>query len=467
MTQMPDSLDLSRLGAAYSAGSLTPTELVRGIDTRLRTRGEDGVWIHRVPLAGLEARAEALESLDPAARAAMPLWGVPFSVKDCIDVAGVPTTAACPDYAYVPGSSNPGVQRLIDAGAIFVGKTNLDQFATGLVGTRTPYGIARNPFDPAVIPGGSSSGAGVSVAAGLVSFALGTDTGGSGRVPAAYTNTVGLKPTRGMISTRAMVPACRSLDCISVYALTVPDALAVFEVAAAPDPAQPYSRARAALAPDPWPGEAPLRIAVPGEADLDFLGDPVSETAFAEALAAFEAMGAEIARIDYAPFREVNAMMFQGPMVAEREAVFGDFLRRAPEAAHPVVGPIILGAERFSAADAYAMLHRLEALARSLAPVWREHAFMLVPTIARPHSVAELEAAPVAANFDHGLYTNFLNPLDLSAFAVPNGIAPDGLPRGVTLVGPAGAEARLAPVAERFHRRRSATLGATGAAHPG
>ncbi|ESR24873.1 allophanate hydrolase [Lutibaculum baratangense] len=459
MTHTTNGLEFDVLRRAYAAGTLSPVDAVNMAYDRIEaTRETDGVWIHLEPREGVLAKARALQELSPEARAAMPLYGLPFGVKDCVDVAGVPTTAACPEYAYVPEESNPGVERLVAAGAIFVGKTNLDQFATGLVGARTPYGIARNPFDARYLPGGSSSGAAVSVALGHVSFGLGTDTGGSGRVPASYTATVGLKPSRGLISTRGMTPACRTLDCISVYATSAADALDVLDVAAAPDPTWPYSRANFDV-PTKYRALAGDRFAfgVPRESQLEFHGDSVSEAMFEDGIRALEAMGGTRHEVDYAPFLEINDMMFMGPMVAERFAIFGEFLKRNPEAGHPITRMIILNAEEIRAHEAYRMLYRLEELRRQVATLWESFDTLLVPTVGRPFTIAELEAEPLKVNFDHGYYTNFVNPADLAAIAVPNGFGADGLPRGVTFAGPAGTDAWLAELGGRFHDRRGAS----------
>ena len=325
MTIVPDdiSLDLGALRTAYDRGTLTPTTVVDVVLRRIAAQGDDGVWISRVPDEQAMERAEELESLDEEARRRSTLYGIPFAVKDCIDVAAMQTTAACPAFAYTAQRSATVVERLLAAGAILIGKTNLDQFQSGLVGTRTPYGIARNPFNSRYIPGGSSSGSAVSVSTGLVSFALGTDVAGSGRVPAAFNNVIGLKPSRGLISAARCVPAARSLDCISIFSLTAEDALAVLRVAAAPDPLYPFSRA--AQLGEPKVRDQ-FRFAVPGSGDLEFFGNAEWQAIYEEGVDRLRAMGGEAVEIEFAPFRSVSELLYGGPLVAERLAGIRTFV---------------------------------------------------------------------------------------------------------------------------------------------
>jgi allophanate hydrolase len=312
-----DSLDLVRLRADYAAGRRNPSAVVTRVLARIAAAGNDGVWITRTPEQALRKQAEQLDAelaADPGVLDRRPLFGAPFAVKDNIDVAGLPTTAACPAFAYTAQRSAFAVQRLVDAGALVVGKTNLDQFATGLVGVRTPYGIARNPFDADYLPGGSSSGSAVAVAAGLVSFALGTDTAGSGRVPAGFNNIVGLKPSLGLISTTGLVPACRSLDVISIFALSVPDGLAVLRTAGGFDAADIYSRP----APAGWAARLPplrpsLRLAVPRVDQRRFFGNANAEQLFEAAIARLQDLGATLTEIDYAPLAEAAAVSPSAP----------------------------------------------------------------------------------------------------------------------------------------------------------
>ena len=453
-----DSLDVATLRVRYACRTLTPTALVDGLLSRIAARGDDHVWIGRPDRDELLAFARRLEAGGPKAR---PLYGIPFAIKDNIDLADHPTTAACPDFAYVACGSAPAVQRLVAAGAIPVGKTNLDQFATGLNGTRSPYGTPVSALSSAHIPGGSSSGSAVAVAAGLVSFALGTDTAGSGRVPAAFNNLIGLKPTRGLLSTRGVVPACRSLDCISIFALTAGDAMAVLDAAAGFDPADPFSRrpdaTAAGLARRAVGG---CRFGIPRPGQLAFFGNADGETRFAAMLRTVERLGGTPVEIDFAPFLETARLLYEGPWIAERYVAIRDFIARRPDALHPVTRQIIEAGARPLAADAFAGYYRLRELRRAIAPVWQAMDVLLTPTAGRQYTIAEMLADPVRLNADLGYYTNFVNLLDLAAVAVPAGRQADGLAFGVTLTGPAWSDAALCALADMLHRAQNVTLGA-------
>lgn len=456
---MPLSFHIASLRQSYATGDLTPTVLVDEILRRIEAHADPAVWIHRLTRAELLDYARKVEARGPAG---LPLYGVPFAIKDNIDLAGTPTTAACPEFSYTPAASAPVVQRLIDAGAIPVGKTNLDQFATGLVGVRSPYGVPRNPFHADVIPGGSSSGSAVAVAAGLVAFALGTDTAGSGRVPAGLNNLVGLKPTKGAWSTRGVVPACRSLDCISVFALTCADAAEVRRSVEAFDASDPFSRRRTAV--EPW--RTNPRIGVPAPRDREFFGDAEAELVFNASLARLPALGVQVVEIDFAPFRETAALLYQGPWVAERWAALRGFHAGHADAIFPVTRGIIEGARNLGAAEAFAGFHQLAALARRSAAEWEKMDALLVPTAPRNYTLAEVRAEPIATNSRLGTYTNFVNLLDLSALAVPAGFRNDGLPLGVTFIAPAWREAELLALGARWHGQLGGTLGATPAPLP-
>lgn len=455
------SLDLQSLTRAYAEGAATPSLVVAEVERRIAAAGDDKVWIGRDPGA-LRAAAERLDSLPAAKRATLPLYGVPFAVKDNIDVAGLDTTAACPDFAYRPARSATVVERLVAAGALVVGKTNLDQFATGLVGVRSPYGVPRNPFDPRYAPGGSSSGSAVAVASGLVSFALGTDTAGSGRVPAGINNIVGLKPTCGALSTAGVVPACRSIDCVSIFALTAADAARVLELAEAPDSRDVYSR----QAPGRPPPPASWRLGVPIAVQREFHGDAAAEAAYETALKRLQDLGCTIREIDFRPFLEAAQLLYGGAgggaWVAERLAAIRDFASKKPEALLPVTRQIILGADKLSAVDAFAGFYRLKELAQAAAPAWQRIDALVVPTAPTSFTVAEIEADPLQLNGELGTYTNFVNLLDLSAVAVPSTMSPQGLPIGITLIGPAWHERNLLGLAGRFHAATGLTMGATG-----
>jgi allophanate hydrolase len=393
----------------------------------------------------------------------MPLYGLPFAIKDNIDVAGLPTTAACPGFAYNPARSAPVVARLVAAGALLVGKTNLDQFATGLVGTRSPYGVPRNPFDAAYIPGGSSSGSAVAVATGLVSFALGTDTAGSGRVPAAFNNIVGLKPTRGLVSARGIVPACRSLDCVSVFALTAHDTAAVLEVIAGPDPDDAYSRP----APPGFAcfGSLPARFVfgVPLPGQREFFGNAEATALYDIAIERLAALGGSPNEFDLAPFLEAGSMLYGGAWITERTSAIDDAIGNNREMLYPITRQIIAKGDAVSGAAAFRDQHRLAELRRRAETTWRRMQVMLLPTTGTIYRRGEVEADPLGTNERLGHYTNFCNLLDLSAIAVPNGFQSNGLPAGVSLMAPAFNDGLLAALAAAFQAQSRLPLGAGAA----
>ena len=459
------SLDLQALAHGYRTGALTPQAVVTDIVARIERRGDDKVWIHRWSEGELHARAEELARVNPAT---LPLYGIPFAIKDNIDVAGHPTTAGCPDYTYVPDASATVVQRILDAGAILIGKTNLDQFATGLVGTRSPYGACPNAFDPRYISGGSSSGSAVAVAAGLVSFSFGTDTAGSGRVPAAFNNIVGLKPTRGLVSAHGVVPACRSLDCVSIFALCTDDAAAVLDVAAGFDVNDPYARDRrkyVCLSRTPH-SLAGCRVGVPRQSQLEFFGNRAAAALFGGAVAALERLGAKRIEIDFAPFVDAARLLYEGPWVSERYVAIRDFIERRPESLFPVTRQIIAGGAKPSAADCFAAQYRLQALIRGAEPVWDEVDIIVTPTAGTIYTIDEVNADPIRLNSNLGYYTNFMNLMDLAAIAVPAGFQPDGLPFGITLVAPAFQDEALCALGGAIHTALVDRAGATGLSLP-
>ena len=452
------SLDLSSLAAVYAVGA-SPTEIVREVFARIAARGRDSVWIALRAEEDVLLEAVALEKRR-AAGERLPLFGVPFAVKDNIDVAGLPTTAACPAFSYRPSADAEVVRRLRAAGALVVGKTNLDQFATGLVGTRSPYGAPSSVFDDDYISGGSSSGSAVAVAAGLVAFALGTDTAGSGRVPAAFNNIVGWKPTKGLLSTSGLVPACRSLDCISVFALSCADAAAVAGVVSGFDAADPYSRRAPGGAAAAEFGGA-FRFGVPRAEQLEFFGDAEAARLFADSVERMRSLGGTAVEIDFGPFRETADLLYSGPWVAERLAAITPFADEHPEALHPVTAKIIGGGRRFGAVDTFRALYRLEELRRAAEPTWELVDVLLLPTTPTIYTHAELEAEPVLNNTRLGTYTNFVNLLDLGGVAVPAGFRADGLPLGVTLLAPAFADGALIALGARLHAALGGKLGGT------
>ncbi|HEX5611748.1 MAG TPA: allophanate hydrolase, partial [Burkholderiales bacterium] len=388
----------------------------------------------------------------------LPLYGIPFAIKDNIDLAGHPTTAACREYSYVAQQTAAAVQTLLDAGAMVIGKTNLDQFATGLVGTRSPYGACANTFDARYISGGSSSGSAVAVAASLVSFSLGTDTAGSGRIPAGFNNLIGLKPTRGLVSTRGVVPACRSLDCVSIFALTAEDAHAVFDVMARFDAQDPYSREERRVG-GAFSFEG-CRVGVPRTAQLEFFGNREYEKLFHAALEKLERLGAKRVTIDFAPFLAAAKLLYEGPWVAERYVAIREFLEKNAQALHPVTREIISGGAKPRAAEAFAAQYRLQALLREAEPVWQAVDVLVAPTAGTIYTLAQLEADPIRLNSNLGVYTNFVNLMDLSAIAVPAGFTPDKLPFGITLLAPAFQDRALCALAQQAQRALVATMGA-------
>ena len=415
---------------------------------RIRERGEDGVWISLLPVEEAITQAEGVESDSRD----LPLRGRTFAIKDNIDLAGLPTTAACPAFAYVPERSATVVQRLIDAGAIPIGKTNLDQFATGLNGTRSPYGFPRNAYNPTYISGGSSSGSAIAVAAGLVDFALGTDTAGSGRVPAAFNNLVGFKPTRGSWSASGLVPACRTLDCITVLARTVQEASQVDVVVRGFDLNDPYSRTPARFEPPQR-----FRIGVLPPAEREFFGDEEYAHLYDTAVGRAASLGWIVHEFDYRPFREAADMLYRGPWVAERYSAAKFILETNPNAIHPVVRSIILAAKKFSAVDAFEAQYRLAGLARESEKTWQSAEALLLPSAGTIYTIEQMLAAPLELNSNLGRYTNFMNLLDLCGIAVPAGFRSDNIPFGVTLFAKAWADPFLFELARELENDHSVT----------
>ncbi|SON56882.1 Allophanate hydrolase [Hartmannibacter diazotrophicus] len=445
---------LPALREAYAAGA-SPKDVIAEVYRRIANVNDPGIFIHLRDEAEAESEAESLGAFDPA----KPLWGIPFAVKDNIDVAGMPTTAACPDFSYDPEADAFVVARLRAAGAIVIGKTNLDQFAAGLVGVRSPYPIPKNALDPAIVPGGSSSGSGVVVAHGIVPFSLGTDTAGSGRVPAALNNIVGLKPSLGAFSATGVVPACRSLDTISVFAMTVDDAYAVFELATAYDPADAWSRKIPAPPLSPVPPA--LRIGIPDAASIEFCGDDVQKASFDATVARLKDMGAAIVPVDFTPLYAVARMLYEGAWVAERHAVIEDRLRDKPETVHPVTRTIVEKALPLTATDAFRGIYRLKDLIRQAEPALASVDLLCVPTMPTFYTVADLEADPIGPNSRLGTYTNFVNLMDMCGIAVPVAARSDSRPGSVTLLAPKGRDSLVASLARNLEVVAGRTLGAT------
>ena len=448
--------------AAHRSGARSPAETTARCYARIRAYDDPAVFISLREEADALAEAKALAAGDGSTD--LPLFGVPVAVKDNIDVKGLPTTAGCPAFAYVPPADATCVAKLKRAGAIVIGKTNLDQFATGLSGTRTPYGVARNPIKPGLIPGGSSSGSAVAVAAGLVPLALGTDTAGSGRVPAMLNNIVGLKPSLGLVSTHRVVPACRTLDCVSVFALTVDDAYAALAAMAGPDPADPYSRARPLGAPGPLAHGMRLGVPLPGQ--RLFFGDRASAAAYEAAIERFARLGATIVEIDVEPFYETARLLYEGPWLAERYITVRSLIASSPEALHPVTRQVILAGAHRTAVETFSAFYQLEELRRVRDRIFRQIDALVLPTAPTVYTVEQMLADPIQLNSRLGTYTNFVNLLDLCGLAVPACMRPDGAPFGVTLLAPSGQDAMLASTGRVFHAETGLPLGATGQPQP-
>ena len=452
---------VAALIAAHRAGTMSPAQTVARSFQRIRDHNDPAIFISLRDEKHALAEAEALTAKD-AAR--LPLYGIPVAVKDNIDVAGLPSTAACPAFAYSPAHDATSVARLRAAGAIIVGKTNLDQFATGLVGVRSPYGIPNNPMRGDLIPGGSSSGSAVAVSAGLVPLALGTDTAGSGRVPAMLNNIVGLKPSFGLISTAGLVPACRTLDCVSVFSLVVDDAMTALMAMAGLDDADPFSRNRPLARMTAFP--ANLRLGVPRNGQLIFFGDKASEKAYRDALQRWTALGATLVEFDLEPFYETARLLYEGPWVAERYLVIHDLLASSPESIHPVTREITVAGARLSAADTFSALYRLQALRKVSERAFAGIDALVLPTTPTVYSTAQVLANPVELNSRLGTYTNFVNLLDLCGLALPAAIRPDDIPFGITLLAPAGHDAQLASIGRIFHADTKLNMGSRSLPQP-
>lgn len=434
----------AQIAAAVRSAQTSAVEVARETLARLAAYDaiQPQIWISRASPETLLAAAAAIDAR-VAAGEDLPLAGVPFAVKDNIDVAGFDTTAACTAFAYRPEASAPVVERLLAAGAICIGKTNLDQFATGLVGTRSPYGIPRNAYNLAYVSGGSSSGSSVAVAAGLLAFALGTDTAGSGRVPAAFNHLIGFKPTKGRWSTSGLVPACRTLDCITVFTDDTADARLVDSVVAGFDPADPYSKPLADR------HRAARTIGVPRRDQRLFFGDAESEYLYDRALEKLSAQG-RIVEIDMAPLQEAAQLLYGGPWVAERSAAIADLLAQNPDAIDPTVRAVVEPGLNIGAVELWQGIYRLAALKRHADQMWDEIDILAFPTTGTTYRVAELAAAPIALNSNLGAYTNFVNLLDMAALAIPAGGRHNGTGFGITLIGPADCDRALLDMADAY-----------------
>ncbi|MDO6746439.1 allophanate hydrolase [Gilvimarinus sp. 1_MG-2023] len=448
------------LHLAYRDGRLTPRALLAEITKRCEALTDHNIWIYRLSAAELEPYLQALEGQSPDS---LPLYGLPFAIKDNIDLKGVPTSAACEAFTYTPPHSATVVQALIDAGAIPVGKTNLDQFATGLVGTRSPWGACKNSADPNMISGGSSSGSAVAVAKGLACFSLGTDTAGSGRVPACFNNLVGLKPSIGLLSATGMVPACRSLDCMTVFALNTDDAHAALSVAEGDDESDAYSRV------NPFANSArhygrqsgPLRLGVMSAEQLAFFGHEGYQSAYQSSLSAIEKLAdIELIEVDMSAFLSAAKLLYEGPWVAERYLACSPLIEEHPNALLPVTKAIISAGAAPSARDGFTAQYRLKALRKEAQRVLDSVDALLTPTAPRPFSIAELEANPIELNSQLGYYTNYMNLFDLCGLALPTAFTEQGFPFGLTLVAEAFSDRKLLSIGNRLQQSFALPLGA-------
>lgn len=450
---LPPILDLSTVKAAYAAG-LSPLDLIEEVIMRCNASEDPAIFITRTSDEVLRAAARSLMQRAPQPNS-LPLWGIPFAVKDNIDVEGLPTTAACPAFAYNPARDATVVARLKAAGAIVIGKTNLDQFATGLNGTRSPYGAPRSVFNKNYVSGGSSSGSAVSVGAGLASFALGTDTAGSGRVPAAFNNLVGIKPTPGLVPNVGVVPACRSVDVVTIFAATVGDGTVIRRVMEGYDAGDPYSRN---AVPAVLPADA-LRIGVLDGEEREFFSNSAVEALYDQAIERAKALGATIVPFDYAPFRQAAELLYNGPWVAERLAAVKDFIATNAGDFEPTVRTIIEGAKAYDAVAAFEGQYKLGHLRQKALAEWEKLDVLMLPTSPTTYTVEAMLADPITKNSHFGRYTNFANLFGYAAIAVPGGFGRDGLPNGVTLLGPSFSDDALAPFADAMHRAAACGMG--------
>lgn len=441
---------ISALKHAYTAGGTKPETLMAQIRQKAEAYASHNIWIHVLSAEEQAPYLERLQKMDPQTT---PLWGIPFAIKDNIDLAGIPTTAACKAFTYTPSDSAFVVQQLLDAGAIPVGKTNLDQFATGLNGTRSPWGACKNAFNDDYISGGSSSGSAVAVALGMASFSLGTDTAGSGRVPACFNGLIGVKPSRGLLSSTGMVPACRSLDCMTIFTQQLNDANLLLSIAEGQDKTDPFSRA------NPFANQSrqfgkrngPLKIGVIPDAQLQFFGDDAYQAAYAKSMEQLSQQAEiELIEFDYAPFDEAAKLLYEGPWVAERYIATTPLIEEQPEAIFPVVRDIISQGNQALATDLFKAQYRLEGLKSLCGDILQSFDCILTPTAGCCFTIEEMLEEPILRNSQLGYYTNFMNLLDLSSLAVPTQTASNGLPFGLTLVGPCFSDRRLLSIAARL-----------------
>lgn len=438
------NLAIDNLKEKYIKNKITPKKLISSIKENIKKYKGHNIWIYLLKDEELEPYFKNLESKDPKE---LPLYGIPFAIKDNIDLKDIPTTAGCKEYKYTPLKSSFVVEKLIEAGAIPVGKTNLDQFATGLVGTRSSYGECKNSIDPEYISGGSSSGSAVSVALDMASFSLGTDTAGSGRVPAAFNNLIGLKATKGVVSTSGVVPACRSLDCVTVFAKTLSDIESVFEIVNAYDEEDIYSREYTATKEK---AKTSFTFAIPKKEHLKFFGDKQAQKLFQESVKKFESLGGKAVEIDYTPFDESANLLYSGPWVTERYIAIKETITKTPEVVNETVRTIISGGDKIDAINYFESEYTLKKNRKTIDRVFKNYDFLLTPTTGTIYKIKEVNADPIQLNTNLGYYTNYMNLLDLCAVAVPAGFRENGLPFGVTIVADKFEEKKLLSYSNRY-----------------
>lgn len=454
---MTNPLTIDQLLQAYQSGQLSVGDYL-ATQLELARNDEHNAWLSLISDEQLAAYVRVLEQSEPAS---LPLYGVPFAIKDNIDLIDLPTTAGCREYTYQPQESAFVVQRLIEAGAVPLGKANLDQFATGLVGTRSPWGECHNSFNPDYVSGGSSSGSAVSVAKGQVFFSLGTDTAGSGRVPASFNNLYGMKGSRGALSSSGVVPACKSLDCVTIFARSAEDIEQVFPVAAQYDEQDCYSRT-VEPQPDSVASFKGLKVGVPTPDHLAFFGNEAYQKAFTHAVEKLEQLGAHVVAFDLKPFLDAASLLYQGPWVAERYAAIQEFFDAQPTACLPVIETIIGGAKSITAADTFKAMYQLQAYKQQCDALMAEVDVVLTPTAGTIYTIEQVNGDPIQKNSDLGYYTNFMNLLDYCAVALPVEITESGLPFGVTLFTTAFNDYRLLSLASAWQQASDLPLGATG-----
>ena len=456
------NLTIEYLLNAYRSGETTPERIIDDIVLQCEHFVEHNIWIRRLTKEELSPYLQNLEGKSPDD---LPLYGIPFAIKDNIDLAGIPTTAGCQAFEYIPEKNAFVVEQLLQAGAIPVGKTNMDQFATGLVGVRSPepWGPCRNSFDPDYISGGSSSGSAVAVALGLVSFSLGTDTAGSGRVPAALNNIIGLKPSKGLLSMSGVVPACRSLDCVSIFALTTDDADRVLESSAIYDAEDCYARpvtynnnSRHYLLP-----KSNFKFAVPREDQLQFFGEQSAKALFEDSVQELESIGGEKITVDFSPFLNAARLLYEGPWVAERYVAIEELINSRPETLLPVINSIIGGGKNKTAADVFKAEYKMQAYRKETKEVFSNFDFLLTPTIGAPYTIEQVLADPIKLNSNLGYYTNYMNLLDCASVAMPAGFLTNGLPWGISFVSTAMNDRLLLSFANRWQQKQGLSLGKT------